>query len=114
MDEKLLRHILGNLLTNAFKYSPAGGQVEFHAGAEDQHIVFTVRDHGIGIPAEDLPSLFESFHRAGNVGNIAGTGLGMAIVRRATDLHGGTITVDSEVGKGTSFRVELPAPASAH
>lgn len=108
LDEKLLRHILGNLIGNAFKYSAADGRVRLEVVCEDGDIVFVVADQGIGIPAEDMPRLFETFHRAGNVGNIAGTGLGLAIVKRAVELHGGTIEVESAVGTGTRFSVRLP------
>lgn len=108
LDEKLLRHILGNLLSNAYKYSPAGGVVRLEIDRVEDKLRFAVSDQGIGIPEEDLPKLFETFHRAGNVGNISGTGLGMAIVKRATELHGGTITVRSKVGEGSCFVVELP------
>lgn len=106
-DEKLLRHILGNLLGNALKYSN-GGAVHFDIDCRPESVAFTVTDRGIGIPADDLPHLFEAFHRARNVGAIAGTGLGLAIVKRCVDLHGGTIAVESRVGEGTRFVVTLP------
>jgi PAS domain S-box-containing protein len=112
LDEKLLRHILGNLIGNAYKYSPAGGRVALSVACEDDEIVFSVEDQGIGIPEADLPRMFETFHRAGNVGNIAGTGLGLAIVKRAVELHGGRIAVDSRVGEGTRFTVRLPRLAA--
>ena len=107
-DEKLLRHIFENLLSNAAKYSPDGAQVDFKVVCEPGSFVFTVADHGIGVPEDDLPRLFESFHRASNVGNIAGTGLGLAIVKRSVELHEGTITVSSVLGEGTVFEVRLP------
>jgi signal transduction histidine kinase len=72
-------------------------------------IIMDVADEGIGIPEEELPHLFESFHRASNVGTIQGTGLGLAIVRNAVDIHGGTIDVQSGAGSGTCFTVRLPA-----
>jgi signal transduction histidine kinase len=72
-------------------------------------VVFTVTDHGIGIPPEDRPLLFQSFHRGRNVGGISGTGLGLAIVKKAVELHGGTIQVESNLGKGSRFRVFIPA-----
>ena len=108
LDEKLLRHILGNLIGNAFKYSGASDRVRLTMAADGDDLVLVVADQGIGIPAEDMPRLFETFHRAGNVGNISGTGLGLAIVKRAVELHGGKIEVDSEVGEGTRFSVRLP------
>jgi signal transduction histidine kinase len=70
--------------------------------------VFRIQDAGIGIPKEDLEQLFESFGRASNVGMIPGTGLGLAIVKKCVDLHRGKISVDSEVGIGTTFTVTLP------
>ncbi|HRE18121.1 MAG TPA: PAS domain S-box protein, partial [Rhodocyclaceae bacterium] len=111
LDEKLVRHILGNLLSNAFKYSPSGGVVRFDTRMEEGNLAFTVTDQGIGIPEDELHRLFESFHRANNVGNIPGTGLGLAIVKKAVDAHCGTIAVTSKVGEGTCFRVSLPAQA---
>lgn len=108
LDEKLLRHILGNLVSNAFKYSPSGGDVELTIDSSDKAIRLAVEDHGIGIPADHLPQLYETFRRAGNVGSIAGTGLGLAIVRRSVELHGGHIEVSSTQGAGTRFVVTLP------
>jgi len=108
-DEKLLRHIFGNLLSNAIKYSPLGGTVRLRVGLRDGQTVFTVSDEGIGVPPEELPHLFESFHRASNVGDIPGTGLGLAIVKKSVELHGGHIGVDSRVGAGTTFTVSLKA-----
>lgn len=108
LDEKLVRHILGNLVSNAFKYSPAGGEVELTIDCSGDCIRLSVEDHGIGIPDEHLPHLYETFRRAGNVGNIAGTGLGLAIVRRSVELHRGRIEVSSAVGRGTRFQVTLP------
>jgi PAS domain S-box-containing protein len=112
-DEKLLRHIFGNLLSNAIKYSPAGGKVVFGVRREGGDTVFEVSDAGIGIPAEELPHLFESFHRASNVGAIPGTGLGLAIVKNAVEVHGGTIAVESVLGGGTRFTVRLPQASSS-
>ena len=106
-DEKLLRHIFSNLLSNAIKYSPDGGQVLFDVKREGSTTVFTVSDQGIGIPADEIPHLFESFHRASNVGDIQGTGLGLAIVKNAVELHGGNIAVNSSAGQGTQFIVRI-------
>ncbi|GAB2575384.1 hypothetical protein GCM10027034_01990 [Ramlibacter solisilvae] len=108
-DEKLLRHIFGNLLSNALKYSPGGGQVRFAVRRDGSSTLFEVRDEGIGIPPDEIGHLFESFHRASNVGAIQGTGLGLAIVRNAVDKHGGSIEVASTLGAGTTFRVSLPS-----
>ena len=108
VDEKLLRHALSNLLSNAFKYSPDGGKVDFRVQVGLREARFDVQDHGIGIPPEDQARLFETFHRARNVGSIAGTGLGLAIVKKSLDLHGGTVVVESNPGAGTLFRVTIP------
>lgn len=107
-DESLLRHILGNLIANAVKYSPAGGEVIFRISREGDSAVFAIADSGIGIPEKDRGRLFDAFHRGSNVGETPGTGLGLAIVKRCVDLHGGSIRFTSEVGKGTAFTVRLP------
>ena len=108
VDEKLLRHVLVNLLSNALKYSPGGGAVGFHVRLAGAEAAFEITDRGIGIPREDHSRLFETFHRARNVGNISGTGLGLAIVRKSLDLHGGAIRFDSAPGAGTRFHVTIP------
>lgn len=108
MDEKLLKHILTNLLSNAIKYSVNGGKVGFFISSGFNEIEFKISDEGIGIPDEDQPNLFESFNRGKNVGDIHGTGLGMSIVKRSIDLHGGSISFKSKVGVGTTFIVKIP------
>lgn len=108
-DEALLRHILGNLVTNAVKYSPAGEEVTLRLRREGPNAVISVGDRGIGIPEKDRERLFEAFHRCSNVGDTPGTGLGLVIVKRCVDLHSGTIEIESDVGKGTTFIVRLPA-----
>ncbi len=108
LDEKLLRQILNNLLSNALKYSPEGSTVQFDLTIQGNQIIFQIQDQGIGIPPADQSRLFEAFHRASNVGTIQGTGLGLAIVKQCVDLHRGKITFTSEVGKGTTFIVTLP------
>jgi signal transduction histidine kinase len=107
-DAKLLRQILTNLLSNAIKYSPEGGVVELHLSRDPEQVVFQVRDEGIGIPPEDQEKLFQSFSRASNVATIQGTGLGLSIVQKCVELHGGKISVDSQLGVGTTFTVCLP------
>jgi PAS domain S-box-containing protein len=113
MDAKLLRQILTNLLSNAIKYSPAGGSIELEVTCQGHEAVFRIADQGIGIPLAAHAHLFETFHRADNVGSIPGTGLGMAIVKNSVDLHRGTIEFSSEVGVGTVFVVRLPAQCDA-
>ena len=107
-DETVLRHIFTNLLSNACKYSDPCSTVEFHLRRVGNEVEFTVRDHGIGIPLEDQPKLFTAFTRAGNVGDRPGTGLGLVVVQRCVQLHGGTLKLESEVRKGTTFIVRLP------
>lgn len=108
LDENLLKHILANLLSNAIKYSPEGGNIWFELLCQNNQAIFHVHDQGIGIPMEDQQQLFESFHRGRNVGKIPGTGLGLSIVKRFVDLHGGKISIKSNVGVGTTFTVILP------
>ncbi|MBW4555849.1 MAG: hybrid sensor histidine kinase/response regulator [Trichormus sp. ATA11-4-KO1] len=107
-DESLLRHILGNLLGNAIKYSLPGGKIQFELIAHAHAVTFHIQDWGIGIPQQDLQQLFQPFYRAENVGTIPGTGLGLAIVKKCVEAHGGEIRVNSEVGVGTKFTVTLP------
>lgn len=108
MDAKLLRHILGNLLSNAIKYSPADSAVTFEAQGGPGTITFCVQDKGIGIPRSERARMFETFYRADNVGTTPGTGLGLAIVKQSVDLHGGTITFESEENVGTTFTAVIP------
>ena len=107
-DEALMRHILTNLLSNAVKYSPAESPVAFRVCRKGANAIITIKDSGIGIPEKDQARLFEAFHRASNVGEREGTGLGLLIVKRCVDLHGGTIVMESSEGKGTTFTVTLP------
>lgn len=107
-DESLLRHIFGNLLNNAVKYSQAGSPIDFVIESRGPNAVFTVRDRGLGIPVDDQRQLFQAFHRGRNVGETQGTGLGMVIVKHCVELHGGQISFESCEGQGTTFTVELP------
>lgn len=113
-DRLRLRRVLDNVLGNAVKYSPQGGAVTVTVGYDDEQLesrsaVLTVRDQGIGIPADDQPHIFEWFYRAKNSpAQITGSGIGLAGAQQIVQQHGGTITVDSEVGAGTSFTVKLP------
>ena len=114
-DEKLLRHILANLLSNALKYSAATSPVSVRVTATADSLVLCVRDRGIGVPLKDRPRLFDMFRRGSNVGAISGTGLGLVVVKRCVDLHGGTLALQSEEGKGTEVTVTLPnSPAVPH
>lgn len=108
LDSKLLEYILTNLLSNACKYSSQNSAIEFEVHCQDSEIVFVVRDRGIGIPDEDLTNLFTPFYRASNSGEIRGTGLGLTIVKQCVDLHQGEISVESQLGTGTTFTVSIP------
>lgn len=108
LDPNLLRPILTNLLSNAIKYSQPKTTINFSASCYPRHVIFKITDHGIGIPAEDQPHLFELFHRARNVDAIRGTGLGLSIVRQCSDRHNGQITFTSQENIGTTFTVNLP------
>lgn len=107
-DEKSLKHIFQNLISNAAKYSPNADKVVIDINENKRNMVFKVTDFGIGIPKEDVSKLFESFHRATNVGTIPGTGLGLSIVKRCVEGLHGEIGLTSEIGTGTKFIVELP------
>ena len=107
-DKRLLRHIFTNLLTNAVKYSDHGRVVWFEMERDETEIVCAIRDHGIGIPEADRACLFDAFHRGRNVSDRPGTGLGLVIVKRCIDLHGGSILVESKLGEGTAVTVRLP------
>lgn len=109
LDAKLVRHILSNLLTNAIKYSPDGSPVDISLRFTERELVVSISDYGIGLSREDVAHLYEPFYRAKNVDTIPGTGLGLAIVKQSVDRHGGSIDVNSEPGKGTTFTVSLPA-----
>ncbi|MBL9114200.1 MAG: HAMP domain-containing histidine kinase [Verrucomicrobiaceae bacterium] len=108
MDSALIRHIVGNLLSNAIKYSPTGTPVEFILSRENDEVAIIVKDSGIGVPEADQARLFEAFHRAANVGETPGTGLGLLLVKRCVELHRGSISMESKEGVGTQFTVRLP------
>ncbi|PTY05698.1 hypothetical protein DB347_15140 [Opitutaceae bacterium EW11] len=111
-DANLLRHIVSNLLSNAVRYSPAGVPVSIRVAAQGERIQITVTDQGIGIPPEDRARIFEPFERGSNVGNIKGTGLGLNIVKRMTELLGGTIAIEDAQPRGSRFIVVLPRDAA--
>jgi signal transduction histidine kinase len=109
-DADRLRQVLGNLLSNALRYTPAGGAVTLSARAAGGGVRFAVTDTGPGIPAGDLPHVFDRFYRGDAARDRAagGSGLGLAIARALVEAHGGTIEVESAAGRGTTFSVELP------
>lgn len=107
-DKRLLKHIFVNLLTNASKFSPAETRIGWKLWEENGYIHAIVEDEGMGIPEEDKTYLFSSFFRARNVTNIQGTGLGLHIVKRYVDMLHGSISVESELGKGTRILINFP------
>ena len=108
LDPKLIRFILLNLLSNAFKYSPAGGKVSLEISLDEDNLIFIVEDNGIGIPEDDNKYLFEPFHRGNNVNEIPGTGLGLSIVHKSVEIHSGQIKYKSIIGQGTIFTIIIP------
>ncbi|MGB3692096.1 MAG: hybrid sensor histidine kinase/response regulator [Spirulinaceae cyanobacterium] len=107
LDQKILHHVLDNLLSNALKYSPPTSQVDLVLECQEKQLVFRVKDRGMGIPFSDQKHLFEPFYRASNTDTVHGTGLGLTIVKKAVDLHGGTITFESDPNLGTTFTVMI-------
>lgn len=107
-DQKLLRQILENLLSNAIKYSPEKERIYLSISHREQAAILSIRDEGIGIPESDASKIFNEFDRASNVGTISGTGLGLSIVKKAVDLHEGTITLKSEINQGSTFILTFP------
>ncbi|MCI0347947.1 MAG: HAMP domain-containing histidine kinase, partial [Acidobacteriales bacterium] len=108
LDRRLVRYIVSNLVSNALKYSPSGGEVRMDIHGADQEVIFSVSDQGIGIPADELDKIFNPLYRASNASNFNGMGLGLAMVKTSVEACGGGITVQSELGKGTTFLVVLP------
>jgi signal transduction histidine kinase len=112
-DEDRINEVLGNLISNAFKFTPRGGRVALSVDRVESTVVITVADTGAGISAEQLPHIFDKFYQADNQAQAAskGTGLGLAIAKEIVDAHGGQTTVESKVGQGTTFVVTLPFEA---
>jgi len=110
LDPRRVRdELLGNLLGNAFKFTPKGGTIDMRARGEGGWLVIEIRDTGAGIPSSELPYIFEKYYQAGQHAGKVGAGLGLAIAREIVDAHGGLISVESERGIGSTFRIELPA-----
>jgi signal transduction histidine kinase len=109
-DRARLAQVFDNLISNAIKFTPPGGRIDVRAVGRHDHVHIEIADSGMGISAEDQPRLFRRFFRTSTANEqaIQGTGLGLAIVKAIVDGHGGRVTVESEVGSGTTFCVELP------
>jgi signal transduction histidine kinase len=109
-DKERLSQLVGNLISNALKFTPAGGRVTVRAFVDGSHAVVEISDTGIGIPLAEQSRLFQRFFRSSTATEqaIPGTGLGLVISRAIAEAHGGTIDVTSVPGEGTTFRVEIP------
>jgi two-component system phosphate regulon sensor histidine kinase PhoR len=114
-DNEAVSQILSNLLDNAIKYTPAGGRIAVGAEARGRFVELHVRDTGIGIPAEELPRLFERFYRVDKARSreLGGTGLGLSIVKHLVAAHNGTTRVESRLGQGSTFFFTLPVDEPA-
>ena len=114
-DKRAVKQILLNLMANAIKFTPRGGSVSVSAAQSASHVVLTVADTGVGIPAEDLPRLGRPFEQVTADATLAkaGTGLGLALVRSLAQLHGGELQIESTIGRGTTVTVTLGRPAAS-
>lgn len=110
VDQQRMARVIENLVSNAIKYTPEGGTVQVRAGLEDNTAIIQVTDTGLGIPEKDLPHLFEPFFRVQEESHqaVEGTGVGLTIVQTIVQQHGGHVSVESELGKGSTFRIALP------
>jgi signal transduction histidine kinase len=111
LDEDFMKIMVHNLVLNSIKYSPGGSKISVELLCDEQYAVIKVRDNGMGVPEDYLKMPFERFHRGSNVSAIPGTGLGLSIVKRYTDLHGGEISIESQLNKGTTVTVKIPRNA---
>ncbi len=114
LDPLRVRQVLWNLVHNAVKFTPKGGEIRVEAGADERGVTFSIADNGVGIDAKDLPLIFERFRQIDGSSTRAyrGMGIGLALAKAFVELHGGTIRVDSQPGQGTTFRIRLPRIAS--
>jgi signal transduction histidine kinase len=108
-DPVRVEQVITNLVSNAIKYSPAGGEIDLEAAVVGGRAMVRVTDHGIGLDPQERDRIFEPFHRARRAGDLApGVGLGLSVVKRIVDAHRGAIEVESEPGRGSTFRVYVP------
>ena len=108
LDRKLIEQSLSNLISNAVKYSPEHSRITVTGSRMGDQVVISVRDQGVGIPKEEMPNIFKRYFRASTSSGIAGTGIGLNMTKMIVQKHGGTVHVESEVGKGTTITVALP------
>jgi two-component system phosphate regulon sensor histidine kinase PhoR len=113
VDPDRMAQLLGNLISNAVKFTPDGGKVEVSLGMDEDQAVLSVADTGVGIPAADRERIFERFFRTATATRqvIPGTGLGLAIAKDIVEAHHGTIAVDSDEGRGSTFLIRIPRQA---
>ena len=107
-DERRVRQIVFNLLSNAIKFTPSEGRVDVSARLDDGHVQIAVADTGPGIAPQDFETIFEEFEQTTDGKKAEGTGLGLPLSRKLVELHGGRLWVESEVGRGSTFRFTLP------
>lgn len=109
-DAEKLERILFNLISNAYKFTNPSGEIHVEVSEKEDHVVILVRDNGVGIEQQELESIFQRYHQAGKTlsRHAEGTGIGLALVKSLVELHGGRIGVESQIGKGSTFSVELP------
>jgi signal transduction histidine kinase len=112
-DERRVRQVVFNLLSNAIKFTPNGGRIDISARTDDGLVEIAVADTGPGIPPEDLETIFEEFEQTTDGKKAEGTGLGLPLSRKLVELHSGRLWVESEVGRGSTFRFTLPARQEA-
>jgi two-component system phosphate regulon sensor histidine kinase PhoR len=114
-DRDALTRVFTNLIENSIRYTPSGGNIIVGGWKQDTAVCISIEDTGIGIPPESLPNIFDRFFRVdkARTREAGGTGLGLAIVKAIVDAHGGDVTVESHVGKGSKFTVVLPLAATA-
>jgi two-component system phosphate regulon sensor histidine kinase PhoR len=109
-DQERMQQVVTNLVHNAIKFTPVGGEIHISAGQADDEVVISVRDTGVGIATEDLPRVFERFYKADRARSGGGTGLGLAIAKHIVQAHGGRIWASSTEGQGSTFSFSLPTP----
>jgi signal transduction histidine kinase len=114
-DEVRFRQVVLNLMNNAFKFTPSGGEITLRAKAESANLIIEVQDTGFGISPEEQEQLFEPYHRlAGERERLSGLGLGLSLAKKLVELHGGKIWVKSEKGKGSTFGFYIPIEPADH
>jgi signal transduction histidine kinase len=113
LDVNLLYSILNNLLDNSVKYSPPDQTILLSTSIKPESVIFQVQDQGMGISLAEQQKIYELFYRGQNAGAIAGTGLGLAVVKKCVELHQGKISILSEIGQGTTFTIQIPLTVSA-